>query len=196
MERNSSGWMTAIPLKSSPSRKIRSKHFGAWAERKNWGIVSSRKEKWIATARNAVTKRAVSSLSPAPILLDTSALLAFIEDEAGADRVEEALKREKIILPWPVLLETYYITLQNNGPAEADRRFALIKQLKAEFLWDMDEAVLLTASGLKARFRISLADAIIAAYALSKGAVLLHKDPEFDSLAEMLPLETLPYKSS
>jgi predicted nucleic acid-binding protein len=64
-------------------------------------------------------------------LLDTSALLTFIEDGPGSDRVEEALKDAAILLPWPVLMETCYITLQEMGRAEADRRYALIRFQKA-----------------------------------------------------------------
>ncbi|MCZ7663111.1 MAG: PIN domain-containing protein [Thermoleophilia bacterium] len=131
-----------------------------------------------------------------PYLVDTSALLAFIEDEAGADRVEQALKQATTLLPWPVLLETHYITLQEEGVAEADRRFALIKQLNVKILWDIDESTVLTAARLKAEHRISLADAIIAAFALRRDAVLIHNDPEFDALTGLLPMEALPYKSS
>jgi len=129
-----------------------------------------------------------------PVLLDTSAILAFIEDEAGADRVEEALRREDIIIPWPVFLEIHCVSLQEEGPAEADKRYALVKQLKAEFLWDTDEATMLTAAGLKAQYRISLADSLIAAFALKSGAVLMHKDPEYEALAGIIPQEPLPYK--
>ena len=122
--------------------------------------------------------------------------MSYIEDEAGADRVEQALKQPTTIVPWPVLLETHYVTLQLRGQAEADRRIALIKQLNVKILWDMDESTLLTASRLKAEHRVSLADAIIAAFAIRRGAVLMHKDPEFDALTGLLPLEALPYKSS
>ena len=127
-------------------------------------------------------------------LLDTSALLAFIEDEEGADRVEQVLKQKETIVPWPAILETYYITQQEEGQAEADKRFALIKQLKVTILYDMDEATLLTASRLKALHRLSLADAIIAAFAIRKDAILMHKDPEFDTLRGLLKMEALPYK--
>jgi predicted nucleic acid-binding protein len=130
-----------------------------------------------------------------PYLLDTSAILSFIEDEAGADRVEEVLKKSTTLLPWPVLLEIYYITLQEEGQAEADRRIALLKQLKVMVLWNMDEATLLTAARLKAEYRVSLSDAIIAAFAIRNGAVLIHKDPEFDALTGLLPMEALPYKN-
>jgi predicted nucleic acid-binding protein len=81
-------------------------------------------------------------------------------------------------------------------PAEADRRYALIKQLPAHILWDMEEATLLTAGRLEAAYRLSLADAIIAAFAARHDAILLHKDPEFKSLAGRDRLETLPYKGT
>lgn len=139
---------------------------------------------------------ATAATGSRPWLLDTSALLSFIEDEAGADRVEQALKQPTTLVPWPVLLETHYISLQEEGQAEADRRIALIKQLKVEILWGMDESTLLTASKLKAEHRVSLADAIIAAFAIRRGAVLMHKDPEFDALTGLLPMEALPYKAS
>ena len=139
------------------------------------------------------SKRAVQSH---PYLLDTSALFTFIEDEPGANRVEQALNQATTLLPWTVLLETYYITFQEEGQAEADRRIALIKQLKVRILWDMDESILLTAAKLKANHRISLADAIIAAFAIRCGAVLIHKDPEFEVLTGLLRMEALPYKSA
>jgi len=135
------------------------------------------------------------SAASAPYLLDTSALLTFIEDEPGSDRVEEVLKDAAILLPWPVLMETYCITLPEKGRAEADRRYALLRQLRAEILWAMDEPILLTAARLKAEHHVSLADAVVAAFAIRNNAVLIHKDPEFDTLAGLLPMEALPYKS-
>lgn len=139
---------------------------------------------------------ATAATGSRPWLLDTSALLSFIEDETGADRIEQALKQPTTLVPWPVLLEMHYVTLQKRGQAEADRRIALIEQLKVEILWGMDESTLLTASKLKAERRVSLADAIIAAFAIRRGAVLMHKDPEFDALTGLLPMEALPYKAS
>ncbi len=41
---------------------------------------------------------------------------------------------------------------------------------------------------------MSFADALIAAFTRRSGAVLLHKDPEDESLAGVLPMEALPYK--
>ncbi|MCX5831399.1 MAG: PIN domain-containing protein [Deltaproteobacteria bacterium] len=128
-------------------------------------------------------------------LLDTSALLTFIEDEEGSDRVETVLRLVGTLLPWPVLMETYYISLREAGRAEADRRYALIRQLPAAILWDMNEQILLTAARLKAEHHVSLADAIVAAYAIQNQAILIHQDPEFEALAGLLPMEALPYKA-
>lgn len=127
-------------------------------------------------------------------LLDTSALMALIEDEAGADRVEQIISQGHAVVPWPVLLELYYIARQEHGQAEADRRYALASKLETEVLWGMDEAILLTAGRLKAEQRISFADALIAAFALREGAILLHKDPEYEALDGVVVMERLPYK--
>jgi predicted nucleic acid-binding protein len=127
-------------------------------------------------------------------LLDTSALLAFIEDEEGADQVEEAITQGDTVVPWPALLEVYYITLREKGQAEANLRYALLRQLPVDIRWEMDEPTLLTAGEIKAKHRISLADAMIAAYAIRNDAVLIHKDPEFETLASLLPMSPLPYK--
>ncbi|MDO9034030.1 MAG: PIN domain-containing protein [Methanoregula sp.] len=147
-------------------------------------------------AADAGKRSSVETVPANPYLLDTSALLSFIEDEAGADRVEQVLKLATTLIPWPVLLETYYITIQEAGQAEADQRIALIKQLNVKILWDMDEPTLLIAAKLKASHRISLAEAIIAAFAIRRVAVLMHKDPEYDALTGLLPMEALPYKPS
>ena len=127
-------------------------------------------------------------------VLDTSALFALIEDEPGADRVQEVLETREVWIPWLVLLELAYVTRQERGEAEAEARYALAKALPATVVWDIDEPLVLTAARLKALHRVSLADALIAAYAKRRAAVLLHKDPEYEVLAGQLAMEALPYK--
>lgn len=135
-------------------------------------------------------------MSDAAYLLDTSALLTLIEDEAGASRVEEVLRTRSVVIPWMSVLKVAYITQQERGVAEAERRCAGIKALPVTLGWQMDEATLLTAARLKAVHRLSLADSIIAAYAMQANAILLHKDPEYEALTEQVRLETLPYKTA
>ncbi len=133
-------------------------------------------------------------MSPEQFVLDTSALLTLIEDEAGADRVQQAVDEERVVLPWVALLEMTYISHQERGQAEAERRYAFTKSLPVTIAWEADEAILLQASRLKASHRISLGDSIIAAYAIRLKAVLLHKDPEFEALVGKVAQENLPYE--
>ncbi len=126
-------------------------------------------------------------------LLDTSAILTLIEDEPGASRVDELLRTRRSLLPFVAGLETYYITLREAGAGEAERRLFLLRQLPVRWLDTVDDAILVTAGRFKAQHRLSLADCLIAAFAAEAGAILVHKDPEYSSLAA-LPQEPLPYK--
>lgn len=127
-------------------------------------------------------------------VLDTSALLTYIEDETGASRVKTILKKEKATIPWPALMELFYITTRERGQDEAELRLAILKHSHAEILWDVDETTMLTAAKIKATHQVSFADAIIAGIAIRKNATLVHKDPEFESLGGKIQMEILPYK--
>jgi predicted nucleic acid-binding protein len=117
-----------------------------------------------------------------------------MEDEDGADRVEEILHKSDVLLPFPVLLEIYYISLQTRSESVADERYALLRHIAATEIWSVDEPTVLTAARLKARFRVSFADAIIAAIGVHSSAILVHKDPEFEVLADQVRQEILPYQ--
>jgi len=58
----------------------------------------------------------------------------------------------------------------------------------------VDEPTLLAAARFKAKHRMSFADSIMAGFAASYNAVLVHKDPEFEPLAGHVEMEALPYK--
>ncbi len=134
------------------------------------------------------------AVSKAGYLLDTSALLTLLEDEAGADRVENILRHGQSWISAVSLVEVRYITLREQSLSEADIRHALLKRSGATILWDLDEPTVLTAANLKAQHSLSVADALIAASAQCHGAILLHKDPEFEVLPDSIRQERLPYK--
>jgi ribonuclease VapC len=127
-------------------------------------------------------------------ILDTSAIFTLIEDEDGADRVEQVLKKNKVTVPWVVLMEVVYISRQEKGEEVAMHRYAAIKQTGVTIVWDADEPILLTAARLKANHRLSFADSIIAAIAIQQDAILLHKDPEYETLQDIMRMEILSYK--
>lgn len=127
-------------------------------------------------------------------VLDTSAIMTLIENEEGADRVEAIIASRGALLPFVVLLEVHYLSHRECGEDEANRRYAFLRRLPVKHLWEINEPLLITASRLKASYSISLADAIVAAFAVVTNSLLVHKDPELDALAGEVPLERLPYK--
>jgi len=127
-------------------------------------------------------------------VIDTSALMAFIEKEEGAERVRDILRKDTIIIPWLTILETVYISQRELGEEESITRYALIKKLNAKIIWDADEAILLNAARIKANHSLSLADSVIAAIAHQQKATLIHKDPEYETLQGVIEMEILLYK--
>ena len=133
------------------------------------------------------------------VVLDTSAIFAFLEDEQGADKVRDYIDaatrgKTRILLCFVTLTELRYVVIQEHDDVAADRAVAMVKAWPVEWVHS-GEDLCRAAADLKARHRISLADAFIAATAQQHGAGLVHKDPEFDALAEEIQLLPLPYKS-
>ena len=131
-------------------------------------------------------------------LLDTSAILALTDQEAGFERVEALLDRAtsgdiEVAICAMSLMEVFYITLQEQGEDYAAHLVALIKAWPVRWIYP-DDRTLLFAGRLKAFHRLSFADALIAGTAKLNEAVLVHKDPEFDDLPEEISLLRLPYK--
>ena len=117
----------------------------------------------------------------------------MMDNEEGADVVEDILRNKEILLPAMVLFEIYYKSIQYRGLEVAELRYATLKSIRARHLSELTEPVLLKGGEFKARHQISLADSIIAAYAFIHEATLVHKDPEFEALTMVNQLK-LPYK--
>ena len=129
-------------------------------------------------------------------VLDTSALLTLRDDEPGADRVAEVLHqaakgKARCYGCFISLMEVLYRVWRDEGEVKGRLAYQQCLALPMEWVRDTD-ALLLKAAELKALHPLSLADAWIAACALEQGAVLMHKDPEFQALPveqEVLPLK-------
>lgn len=131
-------------------------------------------------------------------VLDTSAIFAFTDQEAGADKVEGLLdsaraKECRIAVCAISLMELYYVALREKGEDEAAQLVALAKAWPVTWIYP-DEKTLLQAGKLKALYRLSVADALIAAVAKLHQATLVHKDPEFEPLSQEISLWNLPFK--
>nr|BAL52697.1 PilT domain-containing protein [uncultured prokaryote] len=139
-----------------------------------------------------------SAEAPKLYLFDTSAILALTDQEEGAEEVEQLLQRAeaaqcRLAACSITLMELYYVALQEKGEDEAARLVALVKAWPLRWVYP-DEKTLLQAGRLKASYRLSVADALIAAVAKLHQATLVHKDPELAALAGEVELLTLPLK--
>ena len=124
---------------------------------------------------------------PDRYVLDSYALIGYLENEHFADRIEQLLKQAKkgeasLYLHALHLGEVYYITLREQGTHLADLAYSRIKAFPLTFIDQIDEELLLTAASLKANFPISYADSFAAALAKIKNCTLLSGDPELKTL--------------
>jgi predicted nucleic acid-binding protein len=125
--------------------------------------------------------------SPNSFVFDSYALIGFLENESFSDRVQDILTQAKnrnalLYIHAIHIGEVYYITLREQGKSLADLAYARIKALPIKTIDRIDEELLLTAAGLKAKHPISYADSFAAALAMIKNCPLLTGDPEFTSL--------------
>lgn len=134
-----------------------------------------------------------------PVVLDTSAVLAYVDDEDGAEIVEDCLRsgrRQELALyaSFVTLTEIRYITIQEKDASSADYLVGLVKSWPLRWVYP-DEKQCLLAARYKAEYGISLADSFVAAATYFLNATLVHKDPEFEPMAKEIRLRPLPFKT-
>lgn len=130
---------------------------------------------------------------------DSFAVLAYLEGETGESRVRELLEGAEagshtVHLSLISLGEVLYITERERGLVKAQRTLAAIDQLPVH-IEPANRATVLAAAHVKARHRISYADAFAVVTAHEHEAVLVTGDPEFETLQEsnVVNLEWLPH---
>ena len=131
-------------------------------------------------------------------LVDTSALMALIDEEPGAERVRELVAQAisgDIALHgcFVSLTEVQYCKTYDAGPTLAGQIIADLKKLPISWLHS-DDALCVVAAEWKAKHKVSFADAFVLASAQRLGAVLVHKDPEMAKLGSLVRQEVLPLK--
>ncbi len=134
--------------------------------------------------------------SPTVYVLDSFALLAYLEGETGMPRVKEILVdsaqgRCLACLSLINLGEVLYITERENSVTKAQEVLAAIEQLPLQFLPASRDAVL-AAAHIKARFSVSYADAFAVAAAQEHGGTVITGDPEFGAVVAIIDVEWLP----
>jgi len=130
-------------------------------------------------------------------LLDSFALLAYLNRETGHLMVKDALRKaqdagESILMNEINIGETYYILHRNKGHEGAEYFLEIIlpglpiKPLANDF------ELVVQAAKIKAEYPLSFADCFAVASARREGAVVLTGDPEFKRTEAIVEIEWLP----
>jgi len=125
--------------------------------------------------------------NPNSYVLDSYALIGYLENESFSDRIQQAFTQAKkgalrLYLHAIHIGEVYYIILREQGQNVADLAYSRIKALPIKRIDLIDEELLLKAAGLKAKYPISYADSFAAALSMLNNCPLLTGDPEFKAL--------------
>ena len=127
------------------------------------------------------------------VVFDSWALLAFLEDEPAAERIESVWVEEGAAISSVNLGEVLYIRIRAQGEESAR---ADIQGVSAALeVIDPDWPLVATAASTKARGGLSYADAFSIATALERGAPLWTGDPEILARAAALPCEVVDLRS-
>ena len=121
-------------------------------------------------------------------VLDANAVLDFLENNPGAQRVEllfqEARQRNAMLFMSAVNWgEVYYFALQHRGEEPARKALANLSRIPIELV-PVDEAQALKAGEIKVRHKIPYVDALAAALAVLRDATLVTSDRDFEKLGK------------
>jgi predicted nucleic acid-binding protein len=129
-------------------------------------------------------------------LLDSYALLAYLNKEDGFEKVRNVLANaQKSSLP--VLMnelnvgETYYILYRKRGHEQAEYFLDTILAGLPISMISNDFNAVISASNIKARNALSFADCFAVATAQRENAVILTGDPEFKNVEKLVKIDWL-----
>jgi len=129
------------------------------------------------------------------IVLDSFAVLAYLQAEKGAQQVKELLHQAangQLSVQMTVinLGEVYYITSRVYGQERAEEVLAMLKHLPIKLVV-ADEELTLEASRIKAKHPLSYADAFAVALAQRHGVSVVTGDPEFSCVENLISVKWL-----
>jgi ribonuclease VapC len=131
-------------------------------------------------------------------VLDTYAVLCFLEDEPGSHLIAEIIMQPKALLYMSVvnLGEVYYIITRRRSRLQAEKVKQAILDTESITLVNIDLKRALLAAAIKAEKKISYADCFTIALAKEKNATIITGDQEFAQVADEVAIEWLPTKKA
>ena len=132
---------------------------------------------------------------PSAFVLDTFAILAYLQGESNGARVRQMLQsvqsgRQSVYMSLINVGEVLYITERKQGLQPAQDALALLRQLPIDVL-AADEQAVFAAAHIKANYTVSYADSFAIAAAEHVGGTVLTGDPEFSAVEDIVNIEWL-----
>ncbi len=129
-------------------------------------------------------------------LLDSFALLAYLNGEPGCGKVRDALAAARdglcdLCMNEMNIGESYYILARKRGAEKADYLLDTILPGLPIRSVSNDFTSVIAAARIKAQYPLSFADCFAVETALSEGAAILTGDPEFKSVGHLVTVEWL-----
>lgn len=129
-------------------------------------------------------------------VLDANALLSFVNDEPGAERMQQLLSsamREHNPLLISVVNwgEVFYVSWERRGEEAAERMMGAIARLPVEVV-PADVSLISKAAEIKSTHKIPYADSVAAALAELRQATLITSDRDFRKLGRRIQVDWLP----
>ena len=131
-------------------------------------------------------------------LLDSYALLAYLNKEDGFEKVRNVLANAQES-GLPVLMnelnvgETYYILYRKRGQGQAEYFLDTILAGLPISMISNDFNAVVSASKIKAQHALSFADCFAVATAQRENAVILTGDPEFKIVENLVKIDWLDF---
>ena len=126
-------------------------------------------------------------------VLDSYAMIAYFEDEPGADRVAQVLRQLiqgkakgfMSVVNWG---EVYYNTMREQGVAEAEKVILQLDKFPIQIV-EVNKNLAYEAAKLKGRYRLAYADCFAVALSVKLNASLVTGDSEFKKLQERISIQ-------
>ena len=120
------------------------------------------------------------------LVIDSWALMEWILDGPFADRVEEILSQAKagwreLVMSWVNAGEVVYMLSRKRSPRAAEDFLAKLPSLPIRLILPTAESVV-AAARIKARSKLSYADAFAVELAVERHAAVVTGDPEIAAL--------------
>ena len=125
-------------------------------------------------------------------VLDSSALISYLEKEPGFEKVKDALSKaaesgKELLMCTVNWGEVYYILIREYGLEKADFTARLIETFPIEFV-PADMQLVKEAALFKSNFKLPYADSFVAALAKVRKADILTADKEFKLVAHEIKI--------